>query len=64
MAKTKKPVIRIFGTREQLGEDFPKELRCINECDGGDVCVDTDTGICSVCGLEHIIEPTDTRDFS
>lgn len=57
----KKPMIRIFGTKESLGEDFPKELRCSNECDGGDVCVDTTTGVCSICGQEHIIETGDLK---
>ena len=51
-----KETIKILGTRESLGEDFPKEVRCANECDGGDVCVSTDTGICSVCDKKYIIE--------
>jgi len=55
-----KPVIGIGGSRESMGEDFPDELRCVNECDGGDVCVNTDTGICRICGQEHII---DTSEF-
>lgn len=54
-----KPLIRIFGTKASLGKDFPTELRCHNECDGGDVCVNTTTGICRICGLKHIIETGD-----
>jgi hypothetical protein len=57
--KDKTPTIKILGTRETLGEDFPKELKCFNECDGGDVCVDTETGLCSICGLKHNIEETE-----
>lgn len=51
--------ISIFGTKESLGEDYPTELRCHNECDGGDVCVSTETGICSICKEQYIIEETE-----
>ena len=51
--------IKIFGTPESLGEDFPEEVRCPYECDGGDVCVDTETGVCSVCKRVFDIQPTE-----
>lgn len=51
--------ISILGTPESLGEDWPKEVRCPYECDGGDVCVDTETGICSECKTVFDIQPTE-----
>lgn len=39
-------------------KDIPDELRCPNECDGGDVCVDVSTGQCSECGQFFDIVPT------
>lgn len=41
------------------GTDIPDELRCPNECNGGDVCVDTKTGQCKVCGQFFEICPTE-----
>ncbi len=51
--------IDIFGTPESLGEDFPKEVVCPYGCAGGDVCVDTETGICSECKRVFDIQPTE-----
>ncbi len=52
-------IIEILGTPETLGEDWPTEVRCPYECDGGDVCVNTETGICSVCKTVFDIQPTE-----
>ena len=39
-------------------EVIPDEAICPYECDGGDVCVDTKTGICKVCKRVFTIHPT------
>jgi len=51
--------ISILGTPESLGEDWPKEVKCPYECAGGDVCVDTETGVCSECKRVFDIQPTE-----
>ena len=37
------------GTIVILGEKVPDEVKCPFNCDGGDVTVNTKTGICKVC---------------
>ena len=51
--------IEILGSPETLGEDWPSEVLCPYGCAGGDVCVDTETGICSECGRVFVIQPTE-----
>ena len=49
--------IQASGTISIVG-DIPQEVRCPNECDGGDVCVDTITGQCRICKNVFTIQPT------
>lgn len=48
----------IVGEIHVMEGDIPSELLCPYGCDGGDVCVDSTTGICKFCKREFDIIPT------
>jgi len=50
-------IISILG--KESDKNYPEQVRCPNECDGGDVCVNTKTGVCEFCKEVFLIQPTD-----